>query len=171
MSNLFRFTACRRLVCESILIVLLASLAGLAVNGRLVWRAFSGQVVSLAAPAPAPGADEVLLPLPVSLEQLRDAASGDLLLIDARDSELYGAGHLPGARNLPWGEVDARLEVFRRTVPVGRSLVTYCSGYSCEDSFFLAERLLAEGYRDVRVFEGGFPEWQDAGLPVEEGQP
>jgi 3-mercaptopyruvate sulfurtransferase SseA len=49
-------------------------------------------------------------------------------------------------------------------------LVLYCSGYGCPDSFDLGIILLAEGYRDVRVFEGGFPEWADAGLPVERGE-
>jgi 3-mercaptopyruvate sulfurtransferase SseA len=29
--------------------------------------------------------------------------------------------------------------------------------------------LLRAGYRDVRVFEGGLPQWRDAGLPVEAG--
>ena len=48
-------------------------------------------------------------------------------------------------------------------------LVVYCSGYGCPDSFDLAMRLLAAGYRDVLVFEGGFPAWQDAGLPVMTG--
>jgi 3-mercaptopyruvate sulfurtransferase SseA len=32
-------------------------------------------------------------------------------------------------------------------------------------------RLIETGYRDVRVFEGGYPEWRDAGLAVAgEGQ-
>jgi rhodanese-related sulfurtransferase len=49
--------------------------------------------------------------------------------------------------------------------------VTYCSGFGCPDSFDLGMRLIETGYRDVRVFEGGYPEWRDAGLAVAgEGQ-
>jgi len=51
------------------------------------------------------------------------------------------------------------------------TLMLYCSGFGCPDSFDLGERLLAEGYLDVRVYEGGFPEWRDAGLPVEKETP
>jgi rhodanese-related sulfurtransferase len=49
-------------------------------------------------------------------------------------------------------------------------LVIYCNGYGCPDSFDLGLRLIEAGYRDVRVFEGGLPEWRDAGLPVIEGE-
>ncbi len=58
---------------------------------------------------------------------------------------------------------------FQRTIPAGRTLITFCSGYGCPDSFDLAVLLQQAGYRDVRVFEGGFPQWRDAGLPVEAG--
>ncbi len=49
-------------------------------------------------------------------------------------------------------------------------LVVYCSGYDCHDSRDLATRLLAAGYRTVYVFEGGYPEWRDAGYPTREGK-
>lgn len=158
-----------KLLRDAVVIVLLATLAGAAINGRLLWQIWSGQ---------APGAvvsseslpESELLPMPMSLSELRDMAAGETILLDARSRDLYLQGHLPGARSLPWGEVESLLAVFRAEVPVDAPLVTYCSGYSCEDSFLLAQRLLATGFKDVRVFEGGMPEWQDAGLPVEEGQ-
>lgn len=159
-----------RLLRDATLIVLLASLAGAAVNGRLLRQVWSGQ-----APASSgvPAADSMaeLLPMPVSLEELRSMSAEDALLLDARSRDLYLQGHLPGARSLPWGEIDTLLEEFRGQVPLDRPLIAYCSGYGCEDSFHLGQRLMAAGYADVRVYEGGLPEWRDAGLPVEEGQP
>jgi rhodanese-related sulfurtransferase len=112
----------------------------------------------------------VALPLPVELEEVRELLGGNALLIDARTRDAYLEGHLPGARSLPRGANDEQLEIFHRQVPPDRPLIIYCSGYGCPDSFVLAERLLADGYRDVRVYEGGLPEWADAGLPVERGQ-
>ena len=50
-------------------------------------------------------------------------------------------------------------------------MILYCSGYGCPDSFDLGQILLEEGFRDVRVYEGGMPEWRDQGLPVEKGAP
>lgn len=159
-------TSLQRNLIEVALIAALGVLAGLAVNHRTVLDAFAGK---LAAPAPAAAAEERRLPQPVLLAESRELAGTGALLVDARDGALYADGHLPGARSLPFGEAEALLPEFRAQVAADRTLVLYCSGYGCPDSFDLGLLLLAEGYRDVRVFEGGFPEWRDAGLPVEGG--
>lgn len=151
---------------DALLLGLLGATLGLAVNHRLVSDAFSGR---LAAQPPAATATTVALPQPVLLAAVRELVQAGAVLVDARDGIPYAEGHLPGALSLPLGEVDARLDGFRRQVAVGQPLVIYCNGYGCPDSFDLGVRLLKEGYRDVRVFEGGFPEWRDAGLPVEKG--
>lgn len=92
------------------------------------------------------------------------------LLVDARSLEDYGQGHLPTAVSLPLEDVEQRLPGFKGEVAVERPLIVYCNGYACPDSFDLAILLLKEGFADVSVFEGGYPEWQDAGLPIEGGQ-
>ena len=46
-------------------------------------------------------------------------------------------------------------------------LVLYCSGFDCHDSKTLGDKLIQAGFRQVFVFEGGFPEWRDAGYPVD----
>jgi rhodanese-related sulfurtransferase len=158
------------LLRDAVLIVVLATLLGVLVNFRLLRQVWSGQPPVSAVPAATPSDDE-FLPMPVALAELREMPAGAVLFLDARNVDLYRQGHLPGALSLPLEDVDSRLESFRREVPIDRALVAYCSGYGCEDSFRLAQRLMAAGYADVRVFEGGVPEWQDAGLPVEAGQP
>jgi rhodanese-related sulfurtransferase len=158
-----------RLVRNAVLIAILASALGLALNSRLLWKVLTGRAVVASQTSPERGA-EVALPLPVELEEVRELLGGNALLIDARTRDAYLEGHLPGARSLPRGANDEQLEIFHRQVPPDRPLIIYCSGYGCPDSFVLAERLLADGYRDVRVYEGGLPEWADAGLPVERGQ-
>jgi rhodanese-related sulfurtransferase len=161
--------ATRRILSEAAAIFLLGVLAGLAVHHRLVLDAFSGRI---AAPSPAgEQAGPAAYPAPVGLAEVRELAAAGAVLVDARSRELYAEGHLPGARSLPLAEADARLDAFRREAPPEAVLVIYCSGYRCPDSFDLGVKLLAAGWRDVRVFEGGFPEWHDAGLPVEKGEP
>ena len=157
-------TPLQRILLDALLIAVLGAGAGLAINHRLVFDAFAGR---LAAPAPATTAARA--PQPVLLAEVRELAASGAVLVDARDAALHTDGRLPAALSLPLGEVDARLAGFRQQVDVGRTLVIYCNGYGCPDSFDLGLRLLKEGYRDVRVFEGGFPEWRDAGLPVEKG--
>jgi len=48
-------------------------------------------------------------------------------------------------------------------------LILYCTGFGCPDSFDLGVILLQQGYQEVRVYEGGYPEWRDQGRPIVEG--
>jgi rhodanese-related sulfurtransferase len=158
----------QQVLFEALLIAALGLLAGLAINHRLLLDAFSGRLVApVAAVAPA----EAGLPQPVLLAEVRELLAAGALPVDAREVALFADGHLPGAVSLPLAEVDLRLDDFVRQTAAGRTLVLYCNGYGCPDSFDLGMQLIAAGYRDVRVFEGGLPEWRDAGLPVvKEGQ-
>lgn len=147
------------------MIALFGMLAGLIVNHRVVLDAFSGRLAA-APPVSAPAAR---LPQPALLAEVRELIAAGALPVDAREAPLYAEGHLPGAYSLALGELEAGLADFRRSVDVGRTLVIYCSGYGCPDSFDLGVQLLEAGYHDVRVYEGGFPEWRDAGLTVVKG--
>lgn len=155
-----------RILLEAALIAVLGVTIGLSVNHRLVVEAFDGR---LAVPVKPSAETASRLPQPVLLAEVRELVAAGALPVDARESALYAEGRLPGAFSLPIGEVEALLPEFRRQVDPARTLVLYCSGYGCPDSFDLGLRLIAEGYGDVRVFEGGFPEWRDAGLPIDKG--
>lgn len=156
----------RRILFEAALIAAFGAAIGLAVNHRLVSAAFTGQ---LAVTAPVASVPDALLPQPALLAEVRELVNSGAVLIDARDGALYADGHLPGALSLPLGEVEVQLAGFRQKVETDKPLVAYCNGYGCPDSFDLGMRLIKEGYRDVRVFEGGFLEWRDAGLPIVKG--
>lgn len=159
------------LLKEATALVVAGCLLGLVINHRLVWDAFSGELEAAAA-----GVDSVVdltvFPAPVLLDELQILMDEEaVVVVDARPAELYARGHIPGAHSLPLLNPEEALATFRHTVPVDRSIVTYCSGYGCQDSFDLAMRLILAGYQDVRIYEGGFPEWQAAKLPVEGNEP
>ena len=154
-----------RIFLDALLLAALGATLGLAVNHRLVSDAFSGKLVA----APAVADSVARMPQPVLLAEVCELAKTGAVLVDARDGALYADGHLPGAISLPYGEVEAQLPGFRQKVDGSKTLIAYCNGYGCPDSFDLGVRLIKEGYRDVRVFEGGLPEWRDAGLPLEQG--
>jgi 3-mercaptopyruvate sulfurtransferase SseA len=48
---------------------------------------------------------------------------GTVALFDVRDKPSYEAGHIKGAKNVPWGEVEQRLSEF----PKDKQIVTYCA--------------------------------------------
>jgi rhodanese-related sulfurtransferase len=158
----------RQILLQAVIIVCFGIGIGLMFNYPVLIKAFKGEGASgerlLSEPASMQG------PRPVLLEEIA-ALQGKARLIDARIPELYVEGHLPGALSLPYSEISDHLESFMTQVAKGETLVIYCSGYGCPDSFDLALLLQGEGFTDVRVFEGGFPQWRDAGNPIETGLP
>lgn len=102
---------------------------------------------------------------PVSLKELRRLMrEGDVTVIDVRPAEEYEAGHIPGARSIPVGELRRRL----REIPRGREVVAYCRGRYCVYALEAVTLLRKQGYRARRAAEG-VPGWREAGLRVEEG--
>ena len=88
-----------------------------------------------------------------------DAArrSEHVVLLDVREQEEWDAGHAPGARHVPLGEV--RTELF----PVGAAVMCICrSGRRSGDA---THRLRAAGIDAVNV-AGGMLAWEAADLPV-----
>jgi rhodanese-related sulfurtransferase len=89
---------------------------------------------------------------------------GNALLLDVRPRKEFEAGHLRGAVNIPIEELSARVD----ELPRDRRVITYCRGEYCMFADEAAEVLQAHGFDVVRL-EGGWPEWQSEGRPVQTG--
>lgn len=95
------------------------------------------------------------------------------VILDARRSEVYAAGHLPGARNLPVWEDGLAAKIAALGGAQADPLlptVVYCAGGGCEDSHLLAQKLWLAGYRNLRIYAGGFPDWEGRGWPLHRGE-
>ncbi|CAN7672777.1 metalloregulator ArsR/SmtB family transcription factor [Phyllobacterium sp. LjRoot231] len=93
------------------------------------------------------------------VSRLRD---GLITILDVRPEDEFALGHLPGALNIPLGELERRLG----ELPVNREVIAYCRGPYCVLSFEAVAALRARGYL-VHRLEDGYPEWKAAGLPTE----
>jgi rhodanese-related sulfurtransferase len=103
-----------------------------------------------------------------TIDQARELYdSGEYIFVDARSPEDYEEGHIKGAVSLPVGQFEEKIAAFMEHYPPEVSIVTYCSGRTCEDSHHLAEFLLEFGYDKVNVFIDGFPGWEAEGHPIE----
>jgi rhodanese-related sulfurtransferase len=91
----------------------------------------------------------------------------EVLFVDARSQNDYENGHIPGAVSLPVGQFEERIESFLNRYPAEQTIVTYCSGRTCEDSHDLAQSLSDVGFTNVRIFIDGFPGWEAEGYPIE----
>lgn len=49
---------------------------------------------------------------------------GEVLVVDTRGETAYRAGHIPGARWVPWDQVEKRIAELKKE---SRAIVTYCS--------------------------------------------
>jgi rhodanese-related sulfurtransferase len=95
--------------------------------------------------------------------RLRD---GLVSVLDVRPEDEFTLGHVPGAINIPLGELERRL----RELPMDREIVAYCRGPYCVLSFEAVAALRVRGFK-ARRLEDGLPEWKAAGLPLETCQP
>jgi molybdopterin/thiamine biosynthesis adenylyltransferase/rhodanese-related sulfurtransferase len=93
------------------------------------------------------------------------SGNGDApVLIDVRESGEWDAGHLPGAKHVPRGYLESRIEgvVSERD----RRIVVYCAS---GQRSALAANTLHEllGYENVSSMTGGITLWKDRGYDVE----
>ena len=175
MNSLSLSPSLRRIILEAFILCVLSVAVGLSLNFKLIFNAFSGKAISApgyTSPVPEKAMAENLetfpsFPMPVSLDEIDELLAINAVLIDARSVLSFQQEHLAGALSLPFADLDNHLVAFMQQVSIDQTLITYCSGYGCSDSFELGERLLKEGYADVLVYEGGLPEWQSAGRPLE----
>ena len=100
---------------------------------------------------------------PVSREELlARSRAGLVTVLDVRPADEFADGHLPGAINIPLGELEERLADLDPEIEV----VAYCRSAYCVFSFEAVAMLRTRGFT-ARRLEDGLPEWRAAGLPVQ----
>jgi ArsR family transcriptional regulator len=100
---------------------------------------------------------------PVTRKGLMDLTrKGLVTVIDVRPADEFALGHVPGAINVPLGDLQQRLS----EISPDREIIAYCRGPWCVMSFEAVAALRKRGFQ-ARRLEDGLPEWKAAGLPVE----
>jgi rhodanese-related sulfurtransferase len=95
------------------------------------------------------------------------ASSNPPVLLEALPAKYFDDWHLPGARNMPHDQVR---QLAPRLAPnKGAAVVVYCANAACQNSHIAAGIMGQIGYTDVRIYAEGKKDWQEAGLPVEQG--
>lgn len=131
-------------------------------------------VAHLETATPAPAAvKHTTLPEIMTLDDFRTYLKNKAgLVFDARPEIFHRLGHIPGASSLPRDDFENSYKTYQSELERDRSqpIVVYCSGSSCEDSTLVQESLKALGFTNVSVFRGGWDEWEENNLPVEENK-
>ncbi|HEV7807360.1 MAG TPA: molybdopterin-synthase adenylyltransferase MoeB [Solirubrobacteraceae bacterium] len=88
--------------------------------------------------------------------------NGNVTVVDVRESEEIAQGHLPGAKLVPRGFLESRIE---GAVPDrSQHVVLYCA--SGNRSALAAKTLTELGYENVESMTGGITLWKDRGYKV-----
>ncbi|KRL03235.1 rhodanese-like domain-containing protein [Liquorilactobacillus capillatus] len=74
-------------------------------------------------------------------------------IIDLREKDNFNAGHIMGARNIPFGQFRVMKNSIRKDMPV----YLYDQGKSL--STRIAIKLHKEGYQDIYILKAGFERW------------
>ena len=117
----------------------------------------------------SPSGPEVIKQVKAQIDEVdpadvrRQMANG-AVVVDVRETEEFDQGHLPGARHVPRGHLESRIEA---AVPDRDAhLVLYCaSGNRSALAAHTLKTLL--GYEHVESMTGGITLWKDRGYEVE----
>jgi glyoxylase-like metal-dependent hydrolase (beta-lactamase superfamily II)/rhodanese-related sulfurtransferase len=105
----------------------------------------------------------------MSLGELKtrvEALEDDLIVLDVRERDAYEGGHVPGARLLPRGQLELRVN---QDLPdPTRRIITCCElGYI---STLAAATLRAMGFQRAVALDGGMKAWREASYPLKPGK-
>lgn len=105
----------------------------------------------------------------MSLEELRARIEGgepDLIVLDVRERDAYETAHVPGARLLPRGQLELRVN--QELPDPTRRIVTCCDFGRI--STLAAATLHQMGFQRAIALDGGMKNWQEAGFPTRAGK-
>ncbi len=96
--------------------------------------------------------------------EVREQMNNGAVLVDVRETEELASGQLPGAKHVPRGYLESRIE---GAVPDrSQHLILYCA--SGNRSAYAARTLVEDlGYEHVESMRGGITLWKDRGYDVE----
>jgi len=104
----------------------------------------------------------------MSLAELKartDARDTDLIVLDVRERDAYLAGHVPGARLLPRGQLELRVN--EELPDPTRRILTVCEFGRV--STLAAATLRQLGFQRAIALDGGMKAWREAGYPISAG--
>ncbi len=102
----------------------------------------------------------------MSLDELNARLGGnsrDLVILDIREKDAFEAGHVPGARHLPRGQLELRIDT---ELPDPTVRILTCCEFG-KISTLAAATLRELGFTRAVALDGGMKAWREAEYPLE----
>ncbi len=153
----------------ALLVTLAGSAMGLAVNALRPAR------IPLVAPFPYEQdcPDKVQVqdgPTLSGTAAVRLVGAPDVLFIDARPDEAFSAGHIEGARSIPFSFISPVSRDQAAVLRQAKHLVVYCDSPGDRLAGLLAQQLRELKLSAVKVLQGGYAAYRDAARKMEAGR-
>src|ERR687892_2152376 len=101
---------------------------------------------------------------PREVHDLIDAGPNGTVVVDVREQHEFEEAHLPGAKHVPRGHLESRIET--AAPDKSKRVILYCqSGNRSALAADTMQQLL--GYQDVASMSGGITLWKDRGYEVD----
>jgi sulfur-carrier protein adenylyltransferase/sulfurtransferase len=120
-------------------------------------------------PAMSPSGAEFIKQIRAQIDEVDPAEVHEVLddsvaIVDVRETDEFARGHLPGAKHVPRGYLESRID---GVVPDrSRRVILYCA--SGQRSALAANTLITElGFENVQSMTGGYTLWKDRGYEVQ----
>jgi len=104
----------------------------------------------------------------MSMAELRarvESAANELVVLDVRENDAYEVGHIPGARLLPRGQLELRVD---KELPDPTARIVTCCEFG-RISTLAASTLRTMGFQRAVALDGGMKAWLEAGYPTRAG--
>jgi glyoxylase-like metal-dependent hydrolase (beta-lactamase superfamily II)/rhodanese-related sulfurtransferase len=104
----------------------------------------------------------------MSLAELKsrvEANSGELMILDVRERDAYDVGHIAGARLLPRGQLELRVN---DELPDPTRRIVVCCEFG-RISTLATATLRAMGFQRAVALDGGMKAWREANYPLKAG--
>lgn len=94
-----------------------------------------------------------------------ESLTSDLIVLDVRERDAFEAGHIPGARLLPRGQLELRVNT---ELPDPTARIVTCCDFG-RISTLAAATLRSMGFQRAVALDGGMKSWKAAGYPMQSG--
>ncbi|MFZ1320103.1 MAG: rhodanese-like domain-containing protein [Ignavibacteria bacterium] len=109
-------------------------------------------------------------PQNITVEIAKKLFDENVIFIDGREPHEFAEGHIKGSINISYKEFIEKSPEERQKMmgdlDKEKTIVSYCGGGDCEISIDNAYEMAKIGYNDIKIYLGGYLEWNELGYPV-----
>jgi rhodanese-related sulfurtransferase len=110
-------------------------------------------------------------PVNIPVETAKELFDEGALFVDGRIPAEYQQGHIKGAMNIDYkifkDKTKEEKQEIMKDIKKEQVIVSYCSSDSCEISIDNAYEMAKAGYDDIKIYLGGYKEWNKLGYPTD----